>query len=389
MILRTETDDMLFVLEHFKILILLGVRQCGKTTVAKQLISMLNKESVYLDLELPSDVTKLQNAELFFQMNKDKTIIVDEVQRMPELFPLIRALVDQADAKGRFILLGSSSLDLVQQSSESLAGRAYYKTLTPFLLNEIEAQNIENKHWLIGGFPEPFLAKQAKIRQYWFESYINTYIERDLRMLGLEANAYNLRMLFQMLASNQGQMLNYTALSRAIGVSGPTVKRYIHYFKNSFTLFLLPPWHQNAKKRLVKSPKTYLTDTGILHHLLNINSMVDLLGNIIAGYSWETYCILQILGNTNLTPYFYRTQDGAEIDLVLVKSDNQIEYAIEFKMRESPKLEKGNYIAFEDLKAKNNFVVTPTTSSTYPITENISVSGISNLIKTLSAEKVI
>ncbi|MEX2596609.1 MAG: ATP-binding protein [Salibacteraceae bacterium] len=364
---------------------LLGPRQVGKTTLAKT-IMLSYEDCLYLDLERPSDLSKLSNAEYFLANNRNKTIILDEVQRKPDLFPLLRSEIDAHPVPGRFVLLGSASPELIRTSAESLAGRIVYHQLSPLLLQEVAHQFSFEDHWLKGGFPEPLQKRNQKAGTKWFESFLSSYIERDLPAIGLNTTGVNLYRLFAMLAHEQGQPENDTKLSLALGVKSPTVKRALDYIEQAFLIRRLPAWFSNAKKRIVKSPRLYFTDSGLLHHLQNVDSFNDLLGNPNIGFSFEGYCINQITGNPNMSAYqfyYYRTQDGTECDLLAVKN-NSIVAAFEFKLTSSPEVTKSMMNSITDLKPKHFFLVTPQ-SEVYELQKNIKVCGIESIPDLLKA----
>jgi len=352
----------------------------GKTTLAKNHFSDTQK-FVYLDLERNSDRAKLTDPELFLQSNTDKTVVLDEIQFMPELFPLLRSLIDENRTPARFIILGSASPTLLRQSSESLAGRIAYLHLRPFNLLEVKDKTTWQNLWLLGGFPEPLLKSQSRFASTWQQNFINNYIQRDLPALGLAADPNISLRLLQMLASNQGSTLNFSVLARSLGVSMPSVKTYFSYYENAFLVHSLKPWSTNLKKRIVKSPKVFFTDTGMLHHLLGIKNFNSLMGHLAVGHSWEAFVINQLI--TVLKPddeyYFYRTQDGAEIDF-LVRRNNSWLLAAEIKLSNAPTLTKGTHIAMEDLDIKHLFVITPEADN-YFIKKNIEVIGLLDILE--------
>lgn len=349
-----------------------GPRQAGKTTLAKTIAERYDKETLYLDLELPSDLARLQNAELYLKEHVDKLIIIDEVQRKPELFPLLRALIDQNRQASRFLILGSASPELLMQSSETLAGRISYLELSPFHVRELPEADI-NKHWLRGGFPQALFAPEEEYAFQWLVDFINSFIERDLPQFGLNAPSRTLWTLLQMLSSVHANVLNQSMLANAIGLSSPTIARYLSYLERAYFIRFLQPWHININKRLVKSPKVFFQDSGVLHSISGINNMGQLLGNPIAGASWEGYVVQQIIANLpqHVFPYFYRTKEGSELDLVLIKGNKAI-MAIEVKMSSSPSLSRGNRIALEDVGRPPLYIITPNAGD-YPLEENIRV----------------
>ncbi len=380
MIQRLIREEFNYLLQHFPAVGIVGARQVGKTTLAKSHFDDRQK-FVYLDLERNSDRAKLTDAELFLQSNENKTVILDEIQFMPELFPLLRSLIDDNRRAARFIILGSASPALLRQSSESLAGRIAYLHLRPLNLLEVKTTKTWQETWLLGGFPEPLLKSQNRFASTWQQNFINNYIQRDLPALGLAANPNTSLRLLQMLSSNQGSTLNFSVLARSLGVSMPSVKTYFSYYENAFLVYSLKPWSSNLKKRIVKSPKVFFTDTGMLHHMLGIKNFNSLMGHLAVGHSWEAFVINQLI--TVLKPddeyYFYRTQDGAEIDF-LVRRNNSWLLAAEIKLSNSPTLTKGTHIAMEDLEIKHLFVITPEADNYY-IKENIEVIGLLDILE--------
>lgn len=360
MIHRSITSVLLEVIEYFPVLGIVGPRQVGKTTLAKYLIEKLEKDSIYLDLENPRDAARLEDPVLFFERNIDRCVVLDEIQRMPELFPILRSMIDLKREPGRYIILGSASPELIRDSSESLAGRIAYEELTPFNILEINQQYDMQMHWLDGGFPPALLASKSLVRKKWLNNFIKTYIERDLPMLGLDINVNTLQRFWTMLAHMHGNLLNMTSLSKSLAVTSTTVKRYISFMENAFLVRLLQPYSVNVKKRLVKSPKVFIRDTGILHSLLAINDFDALEANPILGNSWEGYAIEQILQrcDDDTQGYFYRTHEGTECDLVLVRGGKPA-FALEIKYTSAPKITKGMRIAFTDLGTDHNFILTP------------------------------
>jgi len=368
---------------YFPVIGIIGPRQVGKTTLARKIKKNLLKPSVYIDLENPRDLVKLSDPNLFFEHNIDKCVFLDEIQFMPELFPILRPMVDMKRKPGRYILLGSASPVLIRKSSESLAGRIAYIELTGFNLTEIEDDKIRLL-WLRGGFPNAFLAPGENIWKQWLDNFIKTYLERDLPMLGMNLGVRTLRNLWTMIALSHGSVINYSNFSRSLELSSVTIKKYLDFLENAFLVRQVQPYFPNIKKRIVRSPKIYVRDSGILHFMLNIDSEEALEGHPMKGNSWEGFVVEQILQITgsDYQPYFYRTHQGAECDLVLVKSSKPV-FAIEIKYTAAPKLTKGNIIAFEDINAAHNFVITPDTED-YPVTKNIKVCSLrSFLIKYL------
>ncbi len=335
---------------------IIGPRQVGKTTLVKQIQKKINVESIYLDLELTSDFNKLLDAETFLTHNLSKTIIIDEVQRKKDLFPLLRALIDMKREPGKFILLGSASPDLLRNSSETLAGRIAYVELTPFILNEVEDKYSTEQLWIKGGFPDPFLNKVPW--DDWMNNYISTYLERDLPLLGFPADSLTAHRLWMMIAHNHANLINYSEFSKSLEISVHTVKKYISFLENVFLVRLIQPYYYNIKKRVVKSPKIFIRESGILHHLLGLHNISDLLGSPKMGSSWEGFIIEQIIAvlPAHLKTYFYRTKDGAELDLVIEKGGYPF-IGIEVKFGSNVRPTKGNTEAIKTLETKLNFVI--------------------------------
>lgn len=373
----TEINDSL---SFFPVVAIVGPRQVGKTTLARQIMSGSTNPTLYLDLERQSDLFKLNDPELFLSQHPGKLIVIDEVQNKKELFPLLRALVDQTRQPGQFLLLGSASPELIRHSSESLAGRIAYHQLHPFDLNEIPDTISQNDLWTKGGFPNVLLAKNDNLAHQWMANFISTYLNRDLLQLGLSASPKIIRNLWTMMAHLNGQLFNATALGNSLGVTTPTVKRYVDFLEEAFLLKSLHPYSWNIRKRLVKTPKIYLTDTGILHHLIGVTDFINLSGNPIVGSSWESFVFNQLLAlkKNQLGLYFYWTHHGAEVDLVFTKGLTVVATA-EIKYSNSPQLTKGNFLAFDDLNATMNYVITPS-SDDYLFKERVRVCSLKAFI---------
>tara|TARA_B110000003_G_scaffold178692_1_gene178086 strand:- start:656 stop:1819 length:1164 start_codon:yes stop_codon:yes gene_type:complete len=337
---------------------LLGPRQIGKTTLA-QVVGKAH-QSLYLDLESPEDIIKLRDPLSFFLMHSDKLIILDEIQRMPDLFMVLRGVIDKNRQNGKrgeqFLLLGSASMDLMRQSSESLAGRIHYLNMSG--LNILEASGDRNKLWLRGGFPDSYLADSDSHAMQWLEMLIRTYLERDVPQMGFRIPANRLRRLWTMLAHLQGENINYSKLASNLEVDGKTVTHYLDVLVDLLLVRRLEPWHVNVKKRLVKSPRVYIRDSGILHRLLGVHDHDALLSNPVLGKSWEGFVMGNILSilPSSVEPYYYRTSAGAEIDLVLKISSTEL-WAIEIKYGMAPKIKHGFHQASEDIQATKKFVV--------------------------------
>ncbi len=389
MITRLLETDLKKTYRLFPALALLGPRQVGKTTLAKSLVKSLKKKSIYLDMENPDDRFLLQNPIAFFNQHKNDCVIIDEVQRLPDIFPILRSVIDTHRKPGRFLLLGSASPDLLVKSSETLAGRIFYHELTPFMLNEIENKYSFERILLRGGFPIPFLAKKTEDTRLWQQSFLTTYVERELPALGLSVSPQLVQRLFQMLAHLHGTVINYSQLAGALGVSSPTIHKVIDYLENAFLVRRLTPWFTNAKKRIVKSPKIYIRDTGILLNLLKVYSMKDLLGHPQCGMVWEGFVLEQCVNcfGKKFDYCFYRTQDGTEADLVILKAGKPFAVA-ESKFSNAPVLTAGTYNAIADLKTKHNYIVVPGNESRLvSIGNNLELTNIEGLINLTMLKK--
>lgn len=356
---------------------ILGPRQVGKTTLAKD----LSNDYIYLDMENPRDVAKLQDAYTFLESFQDHTVIIDEVQLLPSLFSLLRPLIDAKRTPGRFILLGSASPELVKGVSETLAGRISYNELCPIGLTELPDHIGFEQHWFRGGFPESLLSENDSISKEWIDDFIVSYVERDLaKMFGVDLAPMLLRNFWSMLAHLNGNLFNGESFARSLGVSAPTVNRYLDFLEGGFLIRRLQPWFVNAKKRLIKSPKTYIRDTGILHRLLNIPGYNDLFGHPAVGASWEGYVIEQIyqMKAKQIELFFYRTQTGAECDLILVQGITPIA-CIEIKLSNAPSVSKGFISCIKDLEPKHKYIITPK-SETYPSSNEVTVTNLKNFL---------
>ena len=363
---------------------LLGSRQVGKTTLAKQLSK--TTDSVYFDLEDDLDLIKVQDIKILYHENKSKLIILDEIQRIPESFPQFRGLIDKERQEGNksalFLFLGSASMDLLKQSSESLAGRISYFELFPLNILEIENIEIANIHrlWIRGGFPDSYLSKNNRISLEWRLNFIKTYLERDIPQFGPRIPATTLRRFWTMLAHKQGSTINISNLARNLDVSGTTVIRYLDLMVDLLLVRQLKPYTFNIGKRLIKAPKIYVRDSGITHALLNIKDFEDLLSHPVIGGSWEGFVIENIVSilNSYVNPYYYRTAGGAEVDLILEFSLTEL-WAIEIKRSSAPKVSKGFHIACEDIKATRKYVVY-SGSDTFSIKNDIIIISLFDLM---------
>ena len=340
---------------------LLGPRQVGKTTLALEIGQ--ERPSLYLDLESPADRAKLSEPELFLNRHEDKLVILDEIQRAPGLFQVLRGVIDRGRRRGRgngrFLVLGSAGIDLLQQSSESLAGRVAYAELAPLLLEETGAASADDL-WLRGGFPSSLTAESDAASLEWRRNFLRTYLERDIPQLGPRLPAETLRRLWTMLAHEQGGLLNAAKLAAALGLSGQTVGRYIDLLCDLLLVRRLAPWSANSGKRLVRSPKVYVRDSGLVHALLGIGTHDEVLGHPVAGLSWEGWVIENLISAApaGTEAYFYRTAAGAEIDLVLELRRGQ-RWACECKRSLTPTPARGFHEGCKELKPQRKLVIYP------------------------------
>ena len=381
MISRQLLNELNKALKNFPSVAILGARQTGKTTLAKQLAKQQKKTAIYLDLENPADRDKLHDAYTFLDDNKLKLVILDEAQRMPELFAMLRSLIDRHRKAGRFILLGSASPHLVKGVSESLAGRIYNSQLHPINIFECGDTIALKKHWFRGGFPDMLTAKSDSLFAQRMDTFITTFIERDLQSLfGVSFTHSVMRRFWQMLAHSNGSIWNAHAYARSLGVTAPTANRYLDFLEGAFMIHKLPSFYFNVRKRIVKAPKIYVRDTGLMHRLVKLNTFDDLHGHPAIGASWETYVVEQVyqLKHTHIELFYYRTQDGAESDIVLTKAGKPLA-CIEIKLSNSPALSKGFFQCIKDLKTKQNFVIIPDGES-YRKDKGLTVCGLKEFL---------
>ena len=373
MLKRIALDSLKERLAFQPAVVLLGPRQVGKTTLARTLAAEF-PGALLLDLEQESDRARLFNPQLFFSQYRDRLVILDEVQVMPELFSALRPEIDAARKPGRFLLLGSASGKLLNQGSESLAGRVSYLELAPLLLAEIGTEaDSWKKLWLRGGFPGSFTASSDRVSALWRADFLKTFLTRDIPQAGVSIPAETLRNFWRMCAHLDGQLFNASQIGQALGgMSHATIGRYLDLFVDTMMLRRLEPFSANLGKRLVKSPKVYVRDSGLLHALLNIQGFDDLLGHPVVGHSWEGFVIEQISGAMPAFSdiNFYRTAAGAELDAVVTTGDRRIGY--EMKFSQSPKPGKGFWNACEDIGVERAYVVAPV-SDPYPLAENVQV----------------
>ena len=359
MIVRSHLKRVEDALDAQAGVVLLGPRQVGKTTLAQDIAE--TRAAVYLDMERTADRQILEEPDLYLDAQMGKLVVIDEVQLMPGLFGALRGQIDRrrraGHRTGQFLLLGSASNTLLQQSAESLAGRVSYHELTPFTLDEV-GQGALQGLWLRGGFPDSFLAQSDRASLTWREDFIRTYLERDIPSFGLRIPAETLRRFWTMLAHEQGGLLNAAKLAAGLGVSGQSVARYLDLLVDLMLVRRLPPWHANTGKRLVKSPKVYIRDAGLTHALLGIETAEALLGHPVLGGSWEGFCIENLIAAAprGTEASFYRSSAGAEIDLILKLPGGAL-WAIEIKRTTSPKVTRGFHIAADDLDVAERLLV--------------------------------
>lgn len=374
------------LLAEYPAVVLLGPRQVGKTTLALEIAEMM--DSVYLDLESTADRAKLSDVELYLRDHEDRLVIFDEVHRVPDLFRSLRGLIDRSRRKGkragRFLLLGSASMDLLRQSGETLAGRVAYLELNPFDVLEVDA-SARDRLWVRGGFPDSFLASNDGRSLAWRENFIRTYLERDVPQLGPRIPAETLRRFWVMLAHTQGGLLNAATLARGLGVDGKTVAKYLDLMVDLLLVRRLRPWHKNIGKRLVKSPKVYVRDSGITHALLGLGDKEEILGHPVVGPSWEGFVIENLLSVApeRADAGFYRASGGAEIDLVLTFPGQRV-WAIEIKRSLDPKPARGFHSGCKDVKPDARFVVYPG-DERFSISRNIEAINIDALAREIAA----
>jgi len=388
MIHRRIQSRLLYLLNHYPAVALLGPRQVGKTTLALEIAAQ--RPSIYLDLESPADLARLSDPEQYFADHEDELVILDEVHRVPELFQTLRGVIDRGRRRekknGRFLLLGSAAIDLLKQSGESLAGRITYMELESFDALEVPPGELD-KLWVRGGFPSSFLAEDEDLSLKWRQDFIRTYLERDIPQFGPRIPAETLRRFWTMLAHNQAELLNAANLARGLGVDGKTIAGYLDLLVDLLLVRRLPAWHRNVGKRLVKSPKVFVRDTGIAHALLGLKNKEAILGHPVAGQTWESLVIETLIAAApeGTEANFYRTAAGAEIDLVLTLPNHQL-WAIEIKRSSAPKVERGFHSASADLSPHKQFVVYPGTER-FSLGKNIDAIGLAALAAELQLLK--
>jgi predicted AAA+ superfamily ATPase len=357
---------------------ILGPRQCGKTTLARMYAKIHSETAVhYFDLENPIDLARLETPQLTLEPLQG-LIIIDEIQYLPDIFKLIRVLVDKDPLQQRYLILGSASRELIKQSAESLAGRISYLELTPFSFVET---NELGMLWLKGGFPKAYLTESIEDSYEWRESYITTYLEHDLPGLGIQIAPQSLRRFWEMLAHYHSNILNASELGRSFGAADTTIRRYLDILSGTFMIRQLQPWHASITKRQVKAPKIYFRDSGLFHTLLRIKTWDELHRNIKLGASWEGFALEEIIRKYHAKPhdcYFWQTHSGAELDLLLLIHDKKIGF--EFKYSDAPRTSKSMHVSLEDLELDHLYVIYPGTSH-YNLSDKISVFGLKNYLE--------
>ncbi|MEB2774398.1 ATP-binding protein [Algoriphagus sp. D3-2-R+10] len=389
MIHRILEHKLIQSLNSMPVVVILGPRQVGKTTLALEFAKpLLDKPVHYLDLELDSDLAKLDDPESYLRRFENQLLVIDEVQRKPDLFRIIRGLVDirkrAGERTGHFLLLGSASKELLQQSSETLAGRIRYLELTPFTATELHQNdplgfNVE-KLWFRGGFPDSYLADSAGESWNWKHDFISTYVEKDIPLFGPQVPAARMKRFWTMLAHYHGQQVNLSTIAKSLEVSHTTIKTYLDILQDFFMVRQVQPWSGNTKKRLVKTPKIYLRDSGLLHNLLNIHTFDHLLGHPAVGASWEGFVVENILNSLSSlwTASYYRSSNQAEIDLVLEFGSTEI-WGIEIKKSSSPTIRSGFHRACEDIGVTKKYVVY-SGADRFPMKGDIEAVGVTEFI---------
>lgn len=398
MINREIYNIVLSRLAQFDSVALVGPRQVGKTTLAREIAADSGQKAKYLDLENPADRQLLDDPNSYFSLYEDHLIILDEVQRVPEIFQVLRGQIDHRRRMkgkgGKFLILGSASMDLLRQSSESLAGRISYVEMTPLTYREVQSvdqsksqneQALIDNLWLKGGFPESHIRQDEEASLQWRQDFIQTYLERDIPQFGLQVATDQLARFWRMLANDQGELFNAQRFARSLGVSGHTISRYLDILEKLLLVRNLQPWSVNTGKRLVKSPRPFVRDSGILHALLNLQTHDALRSHVVSGKSWEGFVIENLISASNgkTRPYFYRTGAGAEADLVLEFSPGKC-WAIEVKLSSAPKVDRGFHNAADDIAAVRRILVYKGKES-YPIRGGIEAMPLLDAMNEISA----
>lgn len=369
------------LLERHPVVGILGARQVGKTTLAQQLIASYSGPTTFFDLENPEDLARLQEPMLALS-DLSGLVVLDEIQCLPELFPVLRVLVDRRDAVAQFLVLGSASPDLLRQSSETLAGRICYHDLSGFALDEV-GMDVAQKLWLRGGFPRAFLAQSDTASAEWRRAFVHTFLERDLPQLGVRIPVQTLRRFWTMLAHYHAQVWNGAELARAFGVAATTVRHYLDLLTSALVLRQLPPWFENIAKRQVRSPKVYIADSGLLHTLLNLSTREELEGHPKVGASWEGFVLSEVItrvGARSDECFFWATHSGAELDLVISRGSRR--WGFEFKRTTSPKLTRSMRSALADLRLERLDIV-HAGEHTFPLSENVRATALRRILTDL------
>lgn len=358
---------------------ILGPRQCGKSTFAKHFLE--NRNAIYLDLQSPGDRNKLSDPELFFENFSDQIICLDEIQYVPELFPVLRSVIDRDRKPGRFLILGSATRDLIKQSKESLAGRISYIEMSPFMWNEVDGRFSLNQFLMKGGFPESLFLVDDLDSFDWKKDFISTFLERDIPNLGFTIPVPVMHNLWKMLAHYHGQVINYSKLGASLDLPAVQLKKYIYLLEQTYMIRLLQPYHSNLKKRMIKSPKVFIRDSGILHTLLNIQNFEALLGHPAVGSSWEGMVIENIIKRYHRwEPFFIRTSNGAEIDLLLKKANQMI--FIECKFSKAPNSTHGFTSLQKEISPDKSFIIAPVEEG-YDLSANTKIRNLTEILNEL------
>lgn len=374
-------DRVKSLLKQFPVVAILGARQIGKTTLAREIEKGWKQPVHAFDLESPADLVRLADPDLALSPLKG-LVVLDEIQRLPDLFPLLRVLADRRPIRTRFLILGSASPDMLRQGNETLAGRIAYYPLDGFSLQEVGVAN-HAKLWLRGGFPDSYLAASNAKSQIWRQQFVTTFLERDLPQFGIRVSATTLRRFWTMLAHYHGQVWNASEFGRSFGVADNTVRNYLDILTSAFVVRQLQPWHENIKKRQVKSPKVFLSDSGILHSLLGLDSKSDVEAYPKLGASWEGFVISQVVSRLDVRPeecYFWATHAGAELDLLVVRGRKR--WGVEVKRTSAPSITPSMRTALEDLKLQRLFVVHAGEHS-FDMAKNIRAVALSHLLDEL------
>ncbi len=378
-----EINKLLSLLKHYRVVGIIGARQVGKTTLARALLNRVQGSSFYYDLENPEDLARLADPMLTLKSLKG-LVVIDEIQRLPELFPILRVLADRLKASARFLVLGSASPELLRQGSESLAGRIAYHELGGFSLDEVGIKN-RQRLWLRGGFPRSYLAPSDTLSEEWRRGFIGTFLERDLPQLGVAIRSTTLHRFWSMLAHYHGQIWNASEFGRSFGVADTTVRNYLDLLSSALVVRQLQPWHENISKRQVKSPKVYIADSGLLHALLGIKTRNDLERHPKIGASWEGFVIEQIVRRTGFRKedcFFWATHAGAELDLLVVRGRNRLGF--EVKLTGSPRVTPSMRSALSDLKLQRLYVI-HAGEETFQLEKKIQAVALPRLLEDLPA----